>query len=165
MLCSFWFLPCWIPQSHRDAQRVSFRSPQRPRSRLPAQTPSRRRHCFPWGVETALWVCVSCVDMPVSVCLTLVAVNAHPSVSLCMTHVGMLNRVNSCVCLGSSEWLSVCLSVSLPATATQMFTPTGATTPPPCFKFSLNLEKMPSTPAEKLSPSTSLNVLRGCFNL
>lgn len=48
------------------------------------------------GPETGL--CVS-MDMPVSAYLTLVGVNAHPSVSLCTTHGGMENRANSFVCL------------------------------------------------------------------
>lgn len=41
------------------------------------------------GVATDLCVCGFCMNMPASAYLTLVAVNAHPSVSLCMTHVGM----------------------------------------------------------------------------
>lgn len=83
------------------------------------------------GVK-CLCVCVFCMNANV-------LVNAHPSVSLCMTHVGMWNTVNFCLCVWVLE-SSGLLSLSLfRATAAQMFNPPGARTPQPCSDFPWNL--------------------------
>lgn len=89
--------------------------------------------CLHRRLEARLLLGIKCLCVCVFCMNTNVLVNAHPSVSLCMTHVGMWNTVNFRLCV----WV---LSLSLfRATAAQMFNPPGATTPQPCSDFPWNL--------------------------